>query len=429
VTLQGRQAEIEIEEIKAHAVIIIKKAQFKLVPFFIYISLILTGCAPSARIQPERDDTLKLQEISSEDLLVISKNTERWFENRNLLFADKDLQKYLNEVLDRLITPHEKERYNLNVKILRNHTINAFGYPHGTIFITISLLTKLNNEAQLAAVLSHELIHVVNSHAEKNLEKLKERSKIETQLHPDIAIFFGEETASENSAGIVLNAALRGYSRELEREADSLGIFRMAEGGYPHEEFLSLLLLLRDHVISENITEQSFFNSHPRITERIRNYHRIVKDNSFHELSVCSDCDVFKERIKKAVYDNVRVNISAGRYDEAENQIEKFLAVDSCDTEALTLHGDFERSLSPKSTQLLIWYKRALECDSSNITALRSIGFSYYAIGDFQNAHEYLSRYCEIAESAADIGTVRLMMRRCEEQLKQKDNMRGEVSP
>ncbi|MCL2688485.1 MAG: M48 family metalloprotease [Chitinispirillia bacterium] len=401
--------------------ITIKKAQFnQRVPFFIcsaiIVSLILIGCVPAARYQyqPDKKNILRLQELSAESLLVISRNIEQRFERHSLLFADKDIEKYLNEVLDRLVTPQEKKRYNLNVKVLRSPAVNAFGYPHGTIFITVPLLTKLNNEAQLAAVLGHELIHIVNSHAEKTLERVKERSRKEVQLHPDLAALFDDEWILAG-AGAALSSAMRGYSRDLEREADSLGIFRMTEGGYPHEEFLSLLVLLRDYVISENITEQSFFSSHPRITERIRNYYRIVGESDFEEITVCEDCDVFKGRIKKALYDNVRVNISAERYDLAEDQIEKFLALDSCDAEALILYGDFERRISPRSTQFFKWYKRALECDSENAAALRAIGFAYYSIKDFKNAHVYLSRYCEIAPNASDIGTARLMLRMSEE--------------
>ena len=406
------------------------------------VLLILTGCTPAVRTQAERDNAFRLQDISAEDLLTISKAIEQRFERHNLLFNDDDLQKYLEEVLDRLITPQEKKRYNLNVRILRSPVINAFGYPHGTIFITVALLTKLNSEAQLAAALSHEIIHIVNRHAEKNLENIKERSRREMRLHPDIASLLGEEAAfiSSDGAGVALNIVMRGYSRELEREADSLGVLRMAEGGYPHAEFLSLLLLLRDHVIAENIAEQSFCNSHPRITERIRNYHRTVKDNSDHgKFSYTPSCpydsiskdnkdeknddknsEIFRERIKKAIYENVRVNISAGRYDLAEDQIEKFLAADGCDTEALTLKGDFERSLAPRSTQFFIWYKRALECDSSNIAALRAIGFGYYSMGNCQKAHKYLSIYNEIAQTAADIGTARLMLRKCEERITER---------
>ena len=382
----------------------------------IFASVILMGCDP-----PMRYGAFKYQDISADSLFVISKAVEERFDKHGFIFTDNDIESYLHSVLDRLITPQEKEQHNLNVKILRTHTINAFGYPHGTIFITISLLTKLNNEAQLAAVLSHELIHIVNKHPDRTLERLK-RSPSPTRLHPVLAALFADEGVNAD-AGVVLGAAMRGYSRELEREADSLGLFRMAEGGYPHEEFLSLLLLLKNHIESENIAEQSFFNSHPRITERIRNYHRIVNENNFNEVAVCKDCDVFKEQIKKTSYENVRVNISAGRYDSAETQIEKFLAVDSCDTEALILHGDFERSLSPRSTEFLIWYKRALECDFSNIAALRAVGYGYYAIGNFQNAHEYLLKYSEAAQNASDIGTVRIMLGKCEEHI-EKDEKR-----
>lgn len=368
---------------------------------------------------------MRLQDISAESLLVISRAVEQRFEQLNMFFADEDIEQYLNEVLDRLITLQERERHNLKIRIMRSHIVNAFGYPQGTIFINISLLAKLNNEAQLAAVLSHELVHIINNHAEKSLKKLKERSADEMRIHPNMLFLLNShelEKVSANGTGLTaLNAIMRGYSREFEREADSLGVLRMAEAGYPHEEFLNLLLLLRDYIISENIPEQSFLNTHPRITERIRNYHRIVNDGSFGgKFSVCEGCDVFKERIKKALYENVRVNLAWGdvRLDKAYDQIEELLASDSCDTEALILKGDVERRLSPRSTHFFIWYERALECDPANVAALRAIGYASYSIGDFQKAHEYLSRYCEIAENAADIGTVRIMLNKSEEHLK-----------
>ena len=379
----------------------------------IFFTLILAGCFPSTRSQEERNNALRLQEISAESLLVLSRAVEQRFQNHSLIFADEELEKYLDEVLDRMISPRERERYNLKVRILRSHTVNAFGYPHGTIFINVSLLAKLDNEARLAAVLSHELIHIVNSHAEKTLKKLKERSSMDTP-HPELASLFGDEIY-DGGGGAALSAAVRGYSRELEREADSLGLLRMVEAGYPPGEFLSLLLFLRDYAASEEISETTFFNSHPRITERVRNYHRIIGGNGSHYVYAYKNGEAFRKQIKKAVYEDVRVSISAQRYDEASTQIEKLLEADSCDSEALTLQGDFERNLSPRSTDFFNWYERGLECDPRNIAALRAVGFAYYSIGNFQEARKYLSRYCDIAETAADIGTARLMLDKCGE--------------
>ncbi|MDR0305472.1 MAG: M48 family metalloprotease [Chitinispirillales bacterium] len=385
-------------------------------PFFIclflIVPLLLAGCASAIRNSGEDSAWIKLEEIDNDSLLVLSRSVEQRLENHNLLFVDDELEQYLDEILSRLASPHEKQRHNLKIKVLRSRRINAFAYPHGTIFVSVPLLARITNEGQLAAVLSHELIHIVNNHAEKNLIKLKERSGAQIQPHPDLVFLFGEGRHA-GSAAAVLSASLRGYSRELEREADSLGVFKMAAAGYPHDEFLGLFLLLRDYVVTENVAEIPFFNSHPRITERIRNYHNIINNSKLEKSDGDKNEEVFKTRVKNAVLYDARINTAAGRADLAEAQLDRVLSIEVCNAEALIMRGDLERHLSPRSTAFFLWYESALQCDSDNTGALRALGYGYHSIGNFEKAREYLSKYSELAPDAADIKMAEETLRRC----------------
>lgn len=124
-----------------------------------------------------------------------------------ILFGDPVTQ-MLNRIVDTLLSNQPELRRELRIYTVKSPEVNAFATPQGMIFVNTGLVAQVENEAQLAFILSHEIIHYVNNHAIQTLlSKKKKKSNIEDEQDE-------------------LDELLRRHSRsrEMEAEADSLGI-------------------------------------------------------------------------------------------------------------------------------------------------------------------------------------------------------------
>ena len=157
--------------------------------------------------------------------------------------------------------------YNFNV--VNATYVNAYAFPGGSIAITRGILAELDNEAELAALIGHELGHVNARHTAARMSK----SKIIGTLVGGASLIAG--TASQslgNLAGTVggLGASLflARYSREDERQADELGMDYMVGAGYSPQGMVGLMDVLRSMGKSQPSAIEAMFSSHPMSTER-----------------------------------------------------------------------------------------------------------------------------------------------------------------
>lgn len=100
-------------------------------------------------------------------------------ENNNLLFKDSYLESYLYALAYKIypIRLEDGRPGNLNIKILKSVTPNAFIFPNGTMYITTGLLSTINSEEELIGVMAHEISHFVLDHSMMNINKITEREK------------------------------------------------------------------------------------------------------------------------------------------------------------------------------------------------------------------------------------------------------------
>src|SRR5919197_1138049 len=135
-------------------------------------------CTACAGKLPPLDVSGPSMTLASDEALLWEQATR---EHRKLsaslnLLRDALLEDYLNGVAHRLVPPtaHEAGIFP-SVSVLMNPSLNAFAYPTGGIYVHSGLLARLENEAQLATVLGHEIGHIVYRHAIRYLRQ--ERSK------------------------------------------------------------------------------------------------------------------------------------------------------------------------------------------------------------------------------------------------------------
>lgn len=147
-----------------------------------------------------------------------------------VLFNDP-ITEYVNKVAQKLLTGEPELRSKLRFYCIKSSQVNAFSTNQGIIFVTLGLVSQLENEAQLAFILSHEIVHFEKKHT---INAYIENDKIFSKK--------GEYKYSNLEEKITLASS---YSKEKELEADSLGLKRLLRSSYNPKEAVNVMLVLQ----------------------------------------------------------------------------------------------------------------------------------------------------------------------------------------
>lgn len=184
------------------------------------------------------------------------------------LMTDTNLQQYVNKVGRWVASQSERSELQWQFGVIDADSINAFSAPGGYIFLTKGLYQLLNSEAELAAVLAHEIGHVVQKHQLKILKK-------------SALIHFGrllvESTLDQKQSSMAMNNLVgygaemlsRGLDKKAEFDADKIGVVLTARAGY-NAYALPIVLQEIGHAGMNNQSDvRLMFKTHPHPNERL----------------------------------------------------------------------------------------------------------------------------------------------------------------
>ncbi|MGH8671432.1 MAG: M48 family metalloprotease [Burkholderiales bacterium] len=155
-----------------------------------------------------------------------------------------ELQQYVNEVGQRLAKKSHRAHLDFHFTVVDSPEINAFALPGGYIYITRGMLAYLDSEAEIAAVLGHEIGHVTARHSVQQYSASIAATGVAVLgsiLLPEL-----RTRAAQNIMGTLGNALLAGYGREHELEADRLGAEYLARVGYDPQAMVGVLRVLKN---------------------------------------------------------------------------------------------------------------------------------------------------------------------------------------
>ncbi len=204
------------------------------------------------------------------------------------LYNDPALQDYVANVGQKL-AKLSNTRKELRFHVVDNQVVNAFALEHGDIFITRGMLAYLQNEAQLAAVLGHEIGHITKKHHSRG----KGAGRSAKALSTIAAILVYYQTGSSSSAGSIQSAgdllgaeAVTGFGRDRELESDEVGAELLVKGGYDVQALVDVMSILKDQErfakVKQKETGQKasgyhgLFASHPRNDKRLLNLIKVA---------------------------------------------------------------------------------------------------------------------------------------------------------
>jgi predicted Zn-dependent protease len=193
-----------------------------------------------------------------------------------------------------------------NVTLLNSNINNAFAIPGGYVYITRQLLALMNDEAELAFVMGHEVAHVAARHGQKRQNR--------ATLSNVLAGIAGAVTRSDiigRGAGLVAGLTTLGYSRDQERQADSLGVRYLSSAGYdPLAGMDSMAALgaqtaLEARLQGKGGTEPSkWLSTHPPSAERVARIRAEAQPLADRATSRVHNRDAFLNAIDGMIYDD-----------------------------------------------------------------------------------------------------------------------------
>jgi predicted Zn-dependent protease len=193
-------------------------------------------------------------------------------ENDRLLSAyggayhNGSLDRYLDDLVQRLAAQSDRPDIPYRLTVLNAASINAFALPSGRLYVTRGLLALANDDAEIAAVVAHEMAHVSAKHAlaRANLER---KSQLVSSVMTDVLHDPVGGRASEQRAQI----SLASFSRQQELDADQIGIRTIAKAGFDPYGAARFLTSMRRQVEARGRpTTPDFLSTHPSTPERIQ---------------------------------------------------------------------------------------------------------------------------------------------------------------
>lgn len=179
---------------------------------------------------------------------------------------------YVNRVGQRLASVCDRPTVDYDFTVLNSELINAFAVPGGFIFVTRGLLEAVNDEAELAMVLGHEIGHVAALHGVQMIQKEMGTNALTILGTIGAALTLGPEAMLmvANTSDLFSSLYMLGYSREKELESDNLGLQYMLRAGYDPQGALRFLKTLGKMDSKEAKGWDLYFRTHPSTDQRIR---------------------------------------------------------------------------------------------------------------------------------------------------------------
>ncbi|HEX7035636.1 MAG TPA: M48 family metalloprotease [Pseudomonadales bacterium] len=321
--------------------------------------------------------------------------------------VDPELSRYVQRVGER-VAAHSGIDLPYEFVVLNNSVPNAWALPGGKLAINRGLLTELSNEAELAAVLGHEITHAAARHGAKAIERgvLAQAALLGVMIGVADTDYANAAIGAAQLAAGLLNQK---YGRNAEREADYYGTRMMAKAGY--DPYAAVTLQEKFVRLSEGREPswlEGLFASHPPSTERVANNRELVDELRAEGFTGGEfNADAYQAALRPlrrdaeayAAYDKARKALAEGKVGEAEALVSRALEMQPAEPAFHGLRGEI-RLRQERYDDARINFERALERDDAFYAYHLGRGIALARQGDAQAARQSLQHSLELLPTA-----------------------------
>ncbi len=397
----------------------VKNTRKKINVFLLILGFFVMGCSTTGLKHLPIDSNFKGKESR---LTARAEREEAFLEASGFLHEDRDLERYLNDVVHRLYLSTTQDQAAPTVKVIKDPHLDAFVFPNGRIYVHTGILARLDNEAQLAFLLAHEIIHYSHRHAFRAFGGFT--NDMELGSSPT-----GRLRQLMSRLGNTLTiAAMAGYPKALETEADVEGIALVSKAGYDPGEAIRFFEHLKHELDTENLKESLFFGIHPRLSKRVETCEIYLKRNHHTEEKGFLNERVFLEKTRGVLLLNAFLDLKAGRYETARRSAKKYLELKDDDPRVYYLLGEIlrQQSHTMEVQSMKGFYEKAISLDPVYPDPYRAIGLIYYKEEDWDLARKAFESYLSLSPPIQDRAYIVGYLKQC--QLVKQDQNSGGVN-
>lgn len=314
---------------------------------------------------------------------------------------DSQLNRYVSRVGNKMAASSHRPHMPYSFRVVNATNVNAYAFPGGSIAATRGIMLSLDNEAELAALLGHELGHVNARHAAEQMSK----GQLTQALVGGISVLAGTQSAAlgdlaDQLGQISAGALLASYSRDNEREADALGMQYMVGAGFGSQGFVGLMEMLNSTSKHKSTTGDLLFATHPISQERYdtavqtanTKYQSALKGPLYRERYMDHTARLRAQKGAIQEIQNGEKQLAARKYDAASNHFRKALKKAPDDYVALCMMSI--SNLAQKKYAVGRQYaEMAQKVYPKEAQAYHLSGFSKIQLKDFDGAYEEFSSY------------------------------------
>lgn len=307
-----------------------------------------------------------------------AKERRAYLEKDGQIVTVPELTVYLNGILARLLLdPLPEEAPRPQVWVVRSTDRDAATMADGTILVSTSLLAALENEAQLAALLGHELGHFTARHnlLQKRFDAVSRSTVVRMQL-----------------------------SRDNEAYCDRFSLDVVQRAGYDPRQTVRVMELMKAEEAGRKSGPEQF-RSHPFIQERLRDLQRAIRVAPGETPSGAVRAAEYAHAIVTVLPVAAEIELRARLTDRAASTIARLLALQPDSGRAYYLKAELIRLTASEgrlAADARRAYERAVELAPDDPDAVRALGFLYYESGEVTRAWPLLRAYLRLSPEAAD---------------------------
>jgi len=322
---------------------------------------------------------------------------------------DRDLTAYVTEVGNRLAAQaRRKDELQFEFNIINSSVPNAWALPGGKIVVNRGLLTELNSEAELAAVLGHEIVHADAAHGAR-----QQSSGMLAQIGAVASMVVLGSTVKNESArqiammvpAVGVQLIMQKYGRDAERESDQYGMVYMSEAGYDPQGAVKLQETFVK--LSEGRNEDwlsGLFASHPPSSERVENNRKTAAglppggetgERKYRQKTA------YLRRVEPAykAYDEAVKAVGEDKLELAQTKLDQAISAEPRESLFQALQGDI-LGLKKKPGQALAAYDRAIKSNNGFFYPYLRKGQLEYERKSWDSAYASLQKSLDLLPTA-----------------------------
>lgn len=316
--------------------------------------------------------------------------------NEQALLQNEQVNDYLTQVGERVLAAGDKSPFDFHFFVIQSSAINAFATPGGYVYVNQGLINLVENEAQLAGILAHEIAHVKCRHIAQMVDRSTKLS-ISTLAAILAGAFLGG--GGDLGAASVLfpmaaatSLSLK-YSREHEEEADRMGLSYLVASGYNGKAMLDFLKIMRRYEYFSNAIP-SYFLTHPGTDDRIHYIDALLQTKYRRR-----GADGILERLKRI---QVILLLDAKSPDACLSHFQKELKASPDDPDLLYGLAATQERLG-MTRESLDHFRKALRLAPNDADILRDLGILLFKLGQFEEAARDLRRAAGLRDRDLDV--------------------------